>query len=125
MKEIEEGNKLIAFFMGATYVPEWTNTVYKTPTPTFVYEGISPPTPTSCKNWDVASLSYHTDWGWIMPVVAKIKKDKHDPSQMFMGTTWERDIQYRSVCDTPIYTPIETVWAKVVEFIKWYNQQAK
>lgn len=64
-------------------------------------------------------------WNDLMPVVHKIKKDQHNPNEMFMGTTVDRHLQYSRVTDLPISLPIQIVYDRVVEFIKWYNEQTK
>lgn len=57
-------------------------------------------------------LKYHSSWDWLMPVVEKI------------GKMNEPFIHKLPVSKLSIFTPIEEVFHKVVDFIKWYNQQS-
>jgi len=66
-------------------------------------------------------LKFHESWDWLMPVVVKIKHMQHDPKEMFMGTTFEREIAFNTITKIPIYTSIELVHKQIVSFIKWYN----
>jgi hypothetical protein len=67
------------------------------------------------------NLQFHRSWNQLMPVVHKIKKDRHNPNEMFMGTTLERYCAYSTVTELPIWASIDSVHSRVVEFIKWYN----
>jgi len=56
-------------------------------------------------------LQYDTSWDWLMPVVAKITNTTP------MNQSWY-DIKYRL-----LDADIDAVYKRVVEFIKWYNEQ--
>ena len=91
-------NKLIAEFMGYESYQFREYTMY-------VYEENNHRT-------DI-DLHYHTSWGWLMPVVEKIKD---------MGYDQELDnIDNVLTCDLRI----ENLYNRVVEFIKFYNDQNK
>lgn len=72
---------------------------------------------------DYESLPDYDTWNEIIPIVHKIKNMQHDTKEMFMGTTFERKIEFENVTELPIYTPIETIFDRVVNFIIWYNDQ--
>lgn len=54
---------------------------------------------------------YHKDWNRLMPVVEKIGRlyDKAHLKEM-------------SINSLSVFSPIETVFTCVIQFIKWYNQ---
>ncbi len=96
-KEIIEGNKLIAEFMEV-----------KIGVDTYMYR----PGVTDLLRED--HLSYHSSWGWLMPVAKKIQKleiEEFKRKKPVMNALF--DIQ------------IETLWDYTIEFIKWYNEQPK
>jgi|SRR6185312_3194292 len=68
-------------------------------------------------------LNYHASWGWIMPLIGKIKKMQHDPIECFMGTTLERYAQFNHITEMSISTPMESVYERLVDFVKWYNSK--
>lgn len=61
-------------------------------------------------------MKYHTSWDWLMPVVEKIRKIEDETDRE--GKNFKH---YQKVLSYPIYTPIETIWKAVVQFITWYN----
>ena len=124
-KEIIEGNKLIAEFMGVKNVREYElNSKHKclviSDDDGFIdyVEGIN-------------FLSYNDSWNRLMPVVEKIE-----------NTGCVVEISYSLVCMCRIcvigkkheksfnitndnnggLNPIISIWRSVVEFIKWYNE---
>jgi hypothetical protein len=122
---IEEGNKLIAEFMGLK--SEWK----KYPNPQLDRLEVDKGT-----HWDEAK--YHTSWDWLMPVVEKIENSKHsnygEKIKFFVfsmaqfhcsiiGHTGIR--QPGCYYQTPYgYEPpskIMAVWEAVIGFIQWYN----
>lgn len=141
-KEIIEGNKLIAEFMGGKIMPY----------------GNSKPYPKGLPNWalneydfdilKVGGFDYHSSWDWLMPVVEKIEKifqwepdkGKYISVDYFSINYSRRYPDYTtitciSICTklngamsefhdvkTASLSKIESVWLAVVEFIKWYNQ---
>lgn len=124
-KEILEGNKLIAKFMGAR--PYYLNDNVIT------FPAFENPQPsisgTTTHNLD--SLKYNTSWDWLMSVVEKIRDNNCIVSIRFnrqLNTTntmianfedgWKKDIDISGV-------GVESTFKAVVEFIKWYNNQKK
>ncbi len=112
-KEISEGNKLIAEFMGYefTQTPDcgilggnkFTKLPKKSNEPPFtVYHGWCPP-------------NYNSSWDWLMPVVEKIEIDRckfsieKNKCKIWAVGTFESD------------TTIKATWIAVIKFIEWYN----
>lgn len=106
-QEIQEGNKLIADFMGVKFD---------------IHGEI-----TGKHGVIVKGSRYHSSWDWLMPVVEKIEQILPDDSVV--------TIEYKD-CYIPVLedddsftiqgnglTKIEAVYNAVVEFIKWYNIQ--
>lgn len=106
-KDIQEGNKLIAEFMGGKYDAN-------------EYWWVLP-------NINTMVLEYHTSWDWLMPVVEKIPTLNPDKGRLW----FEFEI---SRCHCRIYTNIdeewknngsttlEATWKTVNDFLTWYNQ---
>ena len=117
-EEYNEGNKLIAEFMGLEKndFGYWVNKDYLFGAQLKLFD---------------FELKFHSSWDWLMPVVEKIEKD------MDMWIRIERD--YIFVCRFNDYSGIISssntfthnkgkiygVWLAVVEFIKWYNSCQK
>lgn len=97
----EEGNKLIALFMGM----KCTNTkggVFRDETKTIGKTYFSLP----MNGYE--PLQYNSSWDWIMPVAKKCISSYHDNRQDIFQSLHEVDIQ--------------KVWSACVEFIQWYNE---
>lgn len=109
--EILEGNKLIAEFMGV----EIGGPFQWRPGAT---------TPLMGK-----MLAYHSDWGWIMPVVEKIESLKYcvkiEMQSCLIYRISSGPIEELYYDGTNAETKILAVYHRIVEFIKWYNSQAK
>jgi hypothetical protein len=110
-KEILEGNKLIAKFMGA-------KNAYRQDPESFLLPG--DPCVRHSKN-----MYYHSSWDWLMPVVEKIEKLGY-----YIQITYYKDVS--CVIGEPgsgtqsvnvINRGDNCVYKSAVEFIKWYNQQ--
>jgi hypothetical protein len=98
----QENNKLIAEFMGGALESVAVN--FKEPVQgVFLHHQ--------------SQLQYHTSWDWLMPVVEKIKNNSYE------------DFTLEAIKVSPAYTlhacDIEATYKAVLEFINWYNQQAK
>ncbi len=105
MSKTEEGNFLIANFMGYNY-PDNANEVYK------------------------ASLvdlhNYHENWNLLMPVVEKIESTTKVAFNIFQNECWIADEQYRTTAQgyrvaTKESTKIDAVYKAVIQFIQWYS----
>lgn len=125
LKEREEGNALIAEFMGLValkkpYLGAFTTNGSNEIEPSFSVF-INDKMVDEC--WYVYP-EFHSSWDWLMPVVEKIHSDTD-----FLVT-----IYYRSCKVFPMNRgvemdilikekpTIEAVWTAVVEFIKWHNK---
>lgn len=76
------------------------------------------------KHWyQPVELKYHESWDWLMPVVEKIyrmpDKDIRFKLENSRCRLWYGHKLFK--CHT--ISQINSVYAVVVEFIKWYNQQ--
>ncbi len=102
-KEIQEGNKLIAEFMG-----------YEIEQKYFITD-IS----IARKNGEqyfASKLKYHSSWDWLMPAAKKsVDYVKVDTA----GSRLQQDI----LRGTRLMD-IEECWLAVVKFISWYNKQS-
>lgn len=72
-------------------------------------------------------MRFNESWDWLMPVVEKIAdlhnaKFEYDVDKIAKGD-WPKDNDYMEVIALPLATPIKEAYEKVVEFIKWYNEQ--
>lgn len=108
-KEIQEGNKLIAEFMGVTFNSAFSQWQFS---PGKFYK----------------NLEYHFSWDWLMPVVGKVESFGHSVS-IFRGCC---DIRFDGIKDGEEPDPIESgggqpkivsVFQSMVKFIQWYNAQ--
>jgi len=135
-KEILEGNKLIAEFMGATlFLERWRvqdeNRKYTVEQPLANFLLMA-------KNEE---LKFHTSWDWLMPVVEKIVKYvyeeeeqdggfgkvivKHRPHPRTFGMISQEEkfmVRFNRCAMYDADTLIEATWLAVIDFIKWYNQ---
>jgi hypothetical protein len=114
----EEGNKIIAIFMGLAFhesTAEWT------------YEH---PEDGTAVIWSDDNPPYDTSWDWLMPVVEKIEQLGFgftvDPFgiEIIDYTTGKEEVRVRYINDDN-YPKIEQYYASVTEFITWYNNQTK
>lgn len=118
---IEEGNKIIAEFMGYDFSALSISYEYFDRNGTLEWE-------TRYRKPTVDDLEYHSSFDWLMPVVDKIES--------IDSCTYEVMLKYAIafVCDKGLHgnppvvraigsTRIETAYNLVVKFIQWYNQQ--
>ena len=134
-KEVIEGNKLIAEFMGYSVgFPHKTDKYgYIQTVEGYIIPSIVNPSPhpsdIDTHQFSLTDLRFHSSWDWLMLVVEKINT---------MNSKYEINI-YSQVVTLFSYSPIETkakfnnseftkivaVWLTVIEFIKWYNSCKK
>ena len=103
-EEIYENNKLIYEFMSK-----------KSPISDLLGKDFSP------KNFIV--LKYNNDYHWLMKVVEEIEK-RGCCLEIYIGLATTCKIYYtltRKTFSNERSTPIEAIYASVVEFIKYYN----
>lgn len=91
----DEGNKLIAEFMGIEPAPEGMVNIYM--------DG---------EEMKLFGTEYHSSWDWLMPVVQKI----------LATDTGTLDVYSLYVEDSLRTANIVTIWDAVTDFIQWYNQ---
>jgi len=114
-KEIIEGNKIIAEFMGVNVNPPDSNPVYEL---RHIYGLIG-----------ITNMKYHSSWEWLFAVVEEIKELGYDVSISSVGlwcTYISRDDIYESeITSMGGMKPIENTFIAVVNFINWYNKNKK
>lgn len=120
-EEIIEGNKLIAEFDGYKFVNDdslaYPNGYYYYPND-------------GCGNSlkELEEFEYNSSWDWLMPVIEKIEKTGCCASIINNGCNIKTFISgdngfNLNACD--FESKIQTVYAVVVEYIKWYNKKLK
>ena len=115
MKTIEEGNKLIAEFMGAKndisdiyYLPEFAH----------YFNSYGQIEWSDC--FRLNELKYYTSWDWLMPVVEKIQKTNlgdvviHGKNLVEISYNQQTQLYFES-------SLLKNTWLACVEFIEWYN----
>ena len=112
-KELLEGNKLVAKFMGA--VPEQWYPESKMYNQSgihyaFPYSGLFPD---NTRHHHEEMLKYHSSWDWLMPVIKKILDTTFEEGSPFVQD------DYNAVVDN--IPDIEATWRGVVEFVKTFN----
>lgn len=95
-KEINEGNKLIAEFMGAKMIVE-------------NYHGINIIKFSDGDTKDLFGLKFHSSWDWLMPCIGKISNQCEEPEEL------DR-LKYALLCDD-----IDTAWIFVVDYLTKFN----
>jgi hypothetical protein len=100
--KVTEGNKLIAEFMG--------------------FEWLGPPMNAFYKNKIcVGELQFHASYDWLMPVVEKICEIHNHADVELYRAIEKADLQI--IHNTSILCHKDGVYARVVEFIQWFNNQ--
>lgn len=123
-KEILEGNKLIAEFMGGKF-KEYSILNLKENEVWLPYHGLC----------NYQKLKYYSSWDWLIPVVEKIESisELSQNRTCNFHVTIEKHRCFikwgigRTICDVYDYhnNKILIVYRAVIEFIKWYNQNKK
>lgn len=116
-KEIIDGNKLIAEFMG------WQKSIYENLPDRMYKDNYSIGKP-------INQFEYNSSWDSLMPVVEKIETiNRYNEYYPDMVTIWKNCCKINDgnngnelFCNYAT-TKIEAVYRTVIEFIKWYNQQ--
>lgn len=122
--KVEEGNKLIAEFMG---VYSWDDNRY----------GLMWKNPVSGSS--SKSLQYHSSWGWIMPVVEKIESiggafHIYKRKVIVVFDTENHNYTHDELHEHPKYSyqtgyfdgnKVERIYECAIQFIQWYNQTLK
>lgn len=116
-KELVEGNKLIAEFMGYEYFNDHKLNGIK---------GVLKKEGKLSLHANIIDKSfctkYHSSWDWLMPVVEKIEHNITPveilDTQCRIGRTIYNKEEILVSSDE---SKIESVWQAVVQFIQWYN----
>lgn len=114
-KEILEGNRLIAEFMGGKYDKDTNFPIH----PNDIWlptHGIVNYTTINIGYGKI--LLYHSSWDWLIPVIKKIR----EIINVELNVDSFEEIRERKLTLNPYDYNIEQVYKAVVEFIKWYNQ---
>ena len=122
-KEIQEGNKLIAEFMGAEMIAPIG----------FTMRGVKFPKETHGLWVHAATdLCYHSSFEWIMPVAEKIESLGFRFKQCRKRVEIEKDFPVgirtpidAKICMVKEETKLLSAWQAAIQFIQWYNQQPK
>jgi hypothetical protein len=119
---VEEGNKLIAEFMGISVFERYGD-VRTYPSGSTVSKRVQ----------------YHKSWDWLMPIVEKIEKE-HQAEFIIASqveekdgeVTWYQDAAINLWTDegqryfeTSSSSKIQSVWDIIIQFIQWHNQNKK
>ncbi len=143
----EEGNILIADFMGKKFTPYKGNRSYDIELSYsdcenwIIKHGLDSEGYKPELGWGIGTGKYNESWSWLMPVVEKIEsiqfpspsmikcivEIKSDSCRIFKGE-WNEDkegfISYVSYDgNEERYTKIQATWLCVVDFIKFINEQ--
>ena len=97
MLQKDEGNKLIAEFMGRC--GKVNKHLYWVNIP-------------SVKWVTVEQMQFHTSWDWIIPVVEKCRERQIFNSNRLIN----------QITDSLVTLDIDAVWIACLEFIQFYNQ---
>lgn len=127
-KEILEGNRLIAEFLGWKFE---IKAIGLNPELHAFFNGELRwvDLPRSLDSFLLMGLKYHSDWNFLMPVLEKIEKMGFD--SRIMGNNSDGgylcdfvDIgNNEASCKISYVSKIEAVWNAVIDFIKYYNEQ--
>lgn len=124
--EIEEGNILIAKFMGVKQHPKTEASHYYGGYKEWEFPGLN-------VWYETELLQYDSHWSWLMPVVEKIENFGYrvnfcySPSAVMPLKNIISIEKYE--VGTSIYegdeneNKLNAVWVACVEFIKWWNKQ--
>lgn len=114
---IEEGNKLIAEFMGAKYREHPMKHLGNENE--YIFE-VPPCEYFSMNQFSEDRLHYHRYWDWLMPVVEKICEiDNEDDGSLRRSGYHDLLI----IHNTSILCHKKEVYNRVIQFIQWYNQK--
>lgn len=127
-KEIIEGNKLIADFMGV--IPKPVDGVYVySDMPWF---SMHEKDKEKAMKYFFEYVKYHSSWGWLMPVIEKIEEMPLCSVCIKSNGTRIRVYNFETLDDVIFQaypkrnssdkTKISVTYSAVVRFIEWYNE---
>lgn len=134
MEDTQQGNCLIAEFMGATNKSrygDYPEGAFRFPTTLHDSQVPDEASGHEVPYIHLKDLQYNTSWDWLMPVIEKINTialDEHgEMNVMFaaheclIGEEYNNPkVEVKRDFKKPL---IEMLWLAVVEFIKWKNNQ--
>lgn len=108
-----EGNKLIAKFMGISYKEEemYADNGLLRYCHKYIW-GFN-------DEWYDGELGFHESWDWLMPCIKKIREILNTELSFNDYDNW----RYLQVTLNPFNYDIDFIHSKVVVFIQWYNNQ--
>lgn len=145
-KEVIEGNKLIAEFMGYSVgFPHKTDKYgYIQTVEGYIIPSIVNPSPhpsdIDTHQFSLTDLRFHSSWDWLMPCIEKIElieDSYHGRFVVYISsnncTIQSTNFRLDKISVEPSHyfnslygnSKIEAVWVAIVEFIKWYNSCKK
>ncbi len=106
---VEEGNFLIAHFMADKIEP-----------PYYLFTWLKSQQKSGW--YEIDRMQFHQSWDWLMPVVEKIENLQNELCNEYF---WNKD-DTKQHQDFRIFRipEIENLHISIVEFIKWYNDNA-
>jgi len=129
-QEIQDGNKLVAEFMGAflIYFTDRSNETSQV----WMSEDNLLSGGQSLKGNSINGLKFHSSWDWLMPVVEKIeslgfqfdilgRKLEFSNERIYCIWLWDDEQKIHIECPEAD-SKIEAVYLGGIEFIKWYNK---
>lgn len=127
-KEIIEGNKLIAKFMGCSkgpYDKHSKDNLIHFPDNFPIKIRMS----RGGNHLEVDWLEFHSSWDWLMPVIEKIQVE-HFVTIERNSTLIHEDGFDSKIINKPFgygeqESYIQITWKAVIDFIKWYNNERR
>lgn len=113
----EQGNKLIAEFVGITIVKRNDEDAV------FMFENAAFPEYFRCTKYN----TYNSDWNLLMSVVEKIhidRKVKEVSIRPGRARIWLKEFSYIQSPCLPENNSITECWLAVIKFIIWHNEQS-
>lgn len=111
MKNIIEGNKLIAEFMGMEIIDKNEMDLW---VKTDLHNGIMEET----------NACFHYSWDWLMPCVDRIESMGYISFINPLSCQIHKNIKPhpKIICSKKGSSKIEAVWLAVIELIQWHNE---
>lgn len=133
---IEEGNKLIAEFMGFELKPHAIKSYAKEGLKQWRTKDVNSPLWRLLEGNQHEQIHFHSDWNWLMHVVEKIESMRYDVilQGVWLSVGGGKGHSLRHVCAVSEITgtqisnadsgvKIDAVYNAIVQFILWYNQK--
>lgn len=69
------------------------------------------------------NLQFHKSWNQLMPVVEKIASIPAREFNYDVTKMTQLRLNKDQILTLPIICPIDVLYKKIIDFLKWYNQQ--